>query len=168
MAIYKVEINDLQINNNAMLLDTNVLVSAFYSKDPKHEDTKYFLEEADYQWLIPAVVVIETWGLLVGRSGSWMEGYQFLTWLNTPGKALVILPQRGDFSGEQIMVSRLEIDCVDAVLVSLAREITTQCKLRPSLFVATYDTRDFFKINQRESSRTNIYDMNFLQKITFD
>ena len=49
-----------------MIVDTNVLVAAFHKSEPNHDDARYFLDEFDYQWLVRAAVVIETWGFIVG------------------------------------------------------------------------------------------------------
>ena len=72
-----------------------------------------------------------------------MVSFEFLAWLNTPGKGVTIIPQQGNFEKETALVSSAHLDCVDAIICHLADTITDQCKLGRSLLVATFDTRIF-------------------------
>jgi len=144
-----------------MLLDTNVLVGGFASSTSSQRDEiRYFLDEYDAQWLVLVGVIVEAWGMLVGRDRDLAGGYELLAWLNTPGKATII-SQRGDDSPRiNSLVRELRVDVVDALLMSTATEITEQCGLRPWLPVATYDTRDFLRLFKNERLRLCLYDMN--------
>jgi hypothetical protein len=160
MPQYEVKACQFDISRQAMIVDTNVLVTAFHKDDPQYGYARYFLDEEPYQWLIAAAVVVETWGYLVGSRKDWQGGYEFLAWLNTPGKATLILPQKGEFMQEQALVTALQIDCVDAIIGRLAHEITIQCSLQNALPVATYDTKDYWKLKVYDKNlRINIYDM---------
>jgi predicted nucleic acid-binding protein len=159
MPLYHVDGSSFDIPRDSVLLDTNVLVAAFWDRDPEHNSARYFIDEFPHQWLVPAAVVVETWGLIVGSKKDLNAGYEFLSWLNTPGRAVVVLPQSGSFSSEQAIVQALHVDCVDAVIVNLANTITVSCDLRPSLPIATYDTKDFLRLKMLPDSRFNLIDM---------
>lgn len=160
MPSYQFQANSFNINRKALLVDTNVFVKAFNPSEEQHEYARFFLEETEYQLLIPVAVVIETWGMLVGARQNWQGGYEFLAWLNTPDKA-IILPQQGEFLKEHTLVTGLRnLDCIDAIIGNLAHNISTQCNLKPSLAVATYDTNDFYKLKSYDINlRISIYDM---------
>lgn len=160
MPIYQIREQRIEITRQALILDTNVLVQAFDPDEEHHEDARYFLDEYPYQWLVSVAVVVETWGFLVGKNKNWQAGYRFMAWLNTPGKALVIIPQSGDLTSERSLIEALHLDCVDAIIGSLANDISISCDLASSIPVATYDTRDFYRLRVQGNLRLNIYDMN--------
>jgi len=144
-----------------MLLDTNVLVRAFESDTDDSAETFFFLREADYQWLVPVAVIVESWGFLVGKQKNWRAGFDLLAWLNTPGSAIII-SQRGEDSekvAELMAAFSGGVDCVDAMLMLLATDITGQCNLTPPIPVATYDTRDFNRARSQTTLRVEVYDM---------
>lgn len=142
------------------MLDTNVLVSAFSKDDRHHESARYFLDEFEGQFIIPVAVLIETWGMLVGsRNRDFRAGLSVVDWVNTPGKA-VLLPQ----SVERVvdmrsLIGNTRVDCVDAMVFQLATEISRQMPGGDSIFVATYDTSDFYKCMQAHGVRIDIFDM---------
>jgi predicted nucleic acid-binding protein len=159
MPVFTIPPSDYEVSRNAMLVDTNVLVHAFDKSESKHEDARYFLDEWDAEWLIPVGVVVETWGMLVGKNRNATAGYDFLRWLNTPGKALV-LTQDIDLPEVVTLTTTARYDCVDALLIILSSRITEQCALRPPIPVATFDTRDFFRIATHERLKIAVFDMN--------
>lgn len=160
MPIYKVQEASLQIRRDAILVDTNILVKAFLKGEQDQEYIYYFLEEYEHQLLIPAAVVVEAWGFIVGARKDWDGGHKLMAWLNTPGKAAIIIPQQGKFDKEGMLISGLRgIDCVDAVIYQLAHDISVECNLNPALPVATYDTRDFYRLTKHAPSlQIRLYD----------
>ena len=149
-------------------LDTNVLVKAFLPSEDQHNEARYFIDEFDHQWFIPVAVIVETWGFLVGKSKNWQAGLNLLSWLITPGKNLTILPQRGEITEERKIIEELRIDCVDAVIVSLATQMFRQCALERPLLVATFDTSDFFRLIGRLDIGLSLYDLKELVIQDFD
>lgn len=147
-----------------MLLDTNVLVSRFDPRDSNNEHTTVFLDTIEYQLLVASVVVVEAWGMLVSRKVSG-GGRALLTWLNTPGRAM-ILPRHDEplQSVGQLVNESSRLDCVDAMLAELADDITRQCSLIPALRIATYDVVDYFTIKSiRKDLRLTVYDVGNLE-----
>lgn len=139
MPLYRVDECIIEIARDAVLLDTNVLVALFLQDDDYHGDTEVFFEMNNYQWLIPVVVVVETWGLLHARTKSLSAGQLLFDWLNTPGQRIVVLPQSEKLEKDHELLKALYLDCVDAMIANLAHEITTQCNLVPALPIATFD-----------------------------
>jgi predicted nucleic acid-binding protein len=155
---YRVDACTIEIARDAVLLDTNVLVALFFPRDDYHGDTEHFFETHHYQWLIPAAVVVETWGLLSARTKTFMIGQQFFAWLNTPGRRVVVLPQSEKLEKDYELLKALYLDCVDAMIANLAHEITTQCNLEKPLPIATFDA-DISKIKAKRSLRMAPFDL---------
>lgn len=161
MPEYKIAETVLNVARNAVLLDTNVLVEAFSEKDNsvRQEYADLFLRELDRPLLIPTVVVVEAWGLLVGRGKARPAGLDLLTWLNRPERATIVPPHRANIQGTQRVIEDEFVDCVDAMLAELASDITERCDLRPPLLIATFDTGDFTRMFRRRDLRFGIFDM---------
>jgi predicted nucleic acid-binding protein len=66
MAEYRIGETVLDIPFNAMLLDTNVLVAAFFDEKDSDESlaANYILSEHSSLLLVPSMVVVEAWGSL--------------------------------------------------------------------------------------------------------
>ena len=126
MPLYQVDETTIDIARNSLLIDTNVLVAAFYSREElgRQEQAKYVLDEFDRPLLVPTVVVVEAWGMLVGSRRETRAGIALLTWLNSPGRATVVPLPRADVKRTQELVETKRIDCVDAMLAELATHIT--------------------------------------------
>lgn len=151
MPCYALGSVDIDINRKAVLVDTNILVYSFYEKQHEaHDYASYLLDEDPRvpQILIPAVVIVESWGLIVGKGRDWAAGLELLSWLNTPGRKSTILPQKNSLENEHSLIearSWHKLDYVDAVICNLANEISITCDLNPPLFVASED-QDFKRI----------------------
>jgi predicted nucleic acid-binding protein len=162
MPLYQVPVSDVDISSQAIILDTNVLVSAFLPEDERHADARAFLDLlADRNQLpvVPLVVIVETWGVLVGRRGRIERAIEFVTWLNNPGNA-ILLPQHCNQMAEiRRLTSTLRIDFVDAMLVRIATEISESCAIKPPLRIATFDTRDFRNLIGRRDVRMRLHDL---------
>jgi len=162
MPEYKIAETVLDIARNAILLDTNVLVEAFSEQDnsARQEYAEYFFDQLERPLLVPTVVLVEAWGVLVGSKKVRLAGLDLLTWVNLPGRATIVPPYRTDVGGTQQLAEDLSVDCVDAMLVELAHDITERCGLRPPLPIATYDTRDFTRMFRRKGDlRFRVFDM---------
>ncbi len=161
MPEYQIAQTVLNIARNAVLLDTNVLVEAFSLQDNsgRQEYAELVLEDLEGPLLVPTVVLVEAWGLLVGRNKARPAALDLLTWLNLPGRATIVPPHRADVQRTQQIIGDLVVDCVDAMLVELATDITERCDLRPTLLIATFDTRDFTHMSRKRDLRFRIFDM---------
>jgi predicted nucleic acid-binding protein len=160
MPDYEVEAKTFQINREAVITDSNLLIDAFWKEAPNHEASKYFLDEFEHQWIIPIGVVVETWGFIVGKNKDWVGGTNFLAWLNTPGKDLIVIGHNGEIIDERFVIESLQVDCVDSMIVTLATKIFIKCDFEKPIPVATWDTRDFFRLGGREDIKIQIYDLN--------
>lgn len=165
MPIFHISPFDIDLSRGALLLDTNVLVAAFWTDDPKHQNASEFVFEFwEGELLIPFPVVVETWGMLVGSRKRWDAGFNLLTWLNSPGKA-VVLPQHINHSIQvHDIVQRMRVDCVDALLMYLADEVTQQCTFKPPIKIATYDMSDFVRCSSARNLRISLLNPDTLEE----
>ena len=158
MPIYNISTAEINISRNAALVDTGVLVAAFYPGDGRHDDANTFLNELhQYALYVPIAVVIETWGILVGGQRKYREGgINLMAWLNDPGHAVLIPQYVNDFSTVQAVINSMHVDCIDAILLCMATDITDCCQLNPPIGIATYDTRDFLRCRANPNLRFNL------------
>lgn len=157
MPSYEIGPRTFEISREAIITDSNLFVEAFIPGSPNYEWANYFLEETTDQWLIPISVVVETWGQLVGSYRNWVAGSNFLAWLNTPGKELLIIGHDGEIVDEREIMERLRVDCVDAMILNLATRLFHNCRLEKPLRVATSDLRDFSRLGG-QGIRFQLYD----------
>jgi predicted nucleic acid-binding protein len=167
MPEYRIAETVLDIARNAILLDTNVLVAAFYQGEAegRRDNAQFILNEWERPLLVPSAVIIEAWGFVVGGRKDWDGGAALLTWLNEPGRAVIVPPFRADVYETQQLIHELSIDCVDAMLAELATNITEQCELSPALPIATFDTSDFFRMLGRRGLRLSVFDMRTMEDV---
>lgn len=159
MPIYETGSRRFDISRAAVITDSNLFIEAFLPDSTHQEWAAYFLDESNDQWLIPLPVIVETWGMLVGKHGNWVAGTNFLAWLNTPGKDLLIIGHDGELDDDRSVIEGLHVDCVDAMIVTLATRIFQKCNLESPLKIATFDTRDFFRLGSNEEIQIQIYDL---------
>lgn len=134
-----------QISRQAVLLDTNVLYAAFCSNDERHEAATLFLEIFTDPMVVPVPVLVEYWGLVVGRDKRPDLGLALLDWVQNPGNAS-LLPGDPELVGRcRSFCRRLSIDLVDAFLVSIADRLSVLHQIKPAIRIATFDNRDFYK-----------------------
>lgn len=142
-----------------MLLDTNVLVAAFYTRDKYHETARYFIDEWEDHFLVPVSVLVETWGMLVGSRKDWNAGLDLLMWLATPGNAM-LMPQRTNrFARAHDLIASIRIDCVDAFLADFGHRISEQCDFQPYIRIATLDTADLVSCRAKKGLQITIFDL---------
>jgi hypothetical protein len=148
------------INRSAVIIDTNIMVNAFWRGSKKKDETIYFLDEWQHQWIIPIGVVVESWGFIVGKERDWEGGFNLLIWLNTPGKNLLIIGHNGEIIEEQTVIELHKVDCVDSMILTLAKKLTEDCGLEKPIPIATWDTRDFLRLVGQGDLRFRLYDLN--------
>lgn len=144
MPFFEVASANIELNRDVVILDTNVLYAAFSEADAMHMDSKTYLEVPS-QFIVPMPVIVETWGLLVGRDKRWESGFELLQWIIDPRSGVVVITHCESVADIHSLASKLHIDCVDATILHLADRISKECHLNPPCTVATYDTRDFFQ-----------------------
>lgn len=163
MPIYTVPSHQYNLRRDTVILDTNVLVAAFFPRDENHEDTRYFIEEAQELFVVPLSVLVETWGMLVGSRKYWEGGIELLTWLNTPGTAELLAESTSGFQDIRNIISTIHVDCVDALLAYLADDISRQCQLNPHMKIATFDTKDMMNCRIQNGLHLTVLDLRSLE-----
>lgn len=164
MPLYRVDDVTLNIPEDAVLVDTGVLVEAF-SLDGREgfQYAEFVFEEIRKEisgpLFIPSAVVVESWGMIAGSRGSRSAAINLLTWLNSPGRATLVPHHRPEMHSTQLLIQRLYLDCVDAIIAELATDITQRCDLRLPITVATTDIRDFSKFLDDPTIRMRVYDI---------
>lgn len=159
MPNYEIGSKIFEIARDAVITDSNLLIEAFWQNAPKQKESIYFLDEFEHQWIIPIGVVVETWGFIVGKEKDWVGGSNFLGWLNTPGKNLIVIGHNGEIIDERVIIESLQVDCVDSMIVTLATKIFRECGFEKPIPIATWDTRDFFRLGGREEIKIQVYDL---------
>lgn len=167
MPFFETSSTKVELRRDVVILDTNVLYAAFNVGDSKHEDSRTYID-VPAQLIVPMPVIVETWGLLVGRDNDWEGGFSFLRWIIDPSSGVVVIHECSDVSNIHALASSLRIDCVDAAILHLADDITKQCKLSPACVIATYDTRDFFQSLKDRSFGVTLLDMHTLDETEFN
>jgi predicted nucleic acid-binding protein len=152
------------LHRRAVLLDTNVVYAAFSPSDSRHGDTVAYLE-LEEQFVLTLPVIVETWGLLVGRDRDWTAGLKFLRWIDDPSSGVVVVNHAENMTTVQAVAASAHVDCVDATILLLADQITRQCGYAPWFRVATYDTRDFWRSLKAAKLRFTLVDLNSLDEI---
>lgn len=147
------------VRRNSVLLDTNVLVAGFMEDDAYHEQARLFLDEAEDDLLVPVVVLVEAWGLIVGKRKRPDVGHQMIQWVNTPGRATVLPQPIDEFVDLQTLLESTRVDCVDGIVFKLALTLAAQLKTVPSVRVATYDASDFYRCMHRSGVTIDILNM---------
>ena len=163
MLIYSVDRREVAIARRAIILDTNVTYAAFWPEDSRHEASQFIIEIGD-QLILTEAVIIETWGMLVGRGRRWDRGLAFLGWVNNPGSGVLVVQRGEQFSSIRELSNALRVDCVDAILLFLADHVSQSCALDPPIRVATFDTSDFFRCRVARGFKMTLLDMNTLEE----
>lgn len=160
-----------EIAQGAVLLDTGVLVAAFSPSESqgRTDYAEFYLEHVDVSLLVPSMVIVEAWGVIVGRDGARSRGLDLLTWLNRPGRATVMYANSHDIDRAQRLLRGLpRIDVVDAMLVELATDITEACGLHHALPIATFDPSDFVNMSRKHRIRLRVVDMRSEREDPYD
>ena len=160
MPDFEIGATTFDISRDAVILDSNLLIEAFLTNSPRKTESLYFLEQFPHQWVIPIGVVVETWGFIVGKNDDWIGGGNFLSWINTPSTNIVVIGHDGVLVDERNFIDSLQIDCVDSMIVTLATRIFHTCNFGSPVPIATWDTRDFYRLGGRQDIRIQVYDLN--------
>lgn len=159
MPAYRLDQFALEISRKALLLDTNVLVAYSDPGDPDHEPTESFINSTDLQLLVFYAVVVEAWGLLAGAKKKLHDARQMLVWLSQPGSGVDVIPGYFDpFERISHVVTKYDVDCVDALLVQFADRFSRAHNYNPPLRIATYDTTDIYKFLGTGEFRIGTFD----------
>jgi predicted nucleic acid-binding protein len=133
----------IPIPPESLILDSCVLVSAFLPVDEWHDHARAFLQ-SDSVFVVPYVVTAEAWGVLVrSKKERRRFGLKMLEWLATsPG--IILVPEWKDLmERSRLVCEKYPIDFVDALLMTLASDISNARPKGGHAQIATYDTRDF-------------------------
>lgn len=167
MPRFEIPTSSVELHRRAVMLDTNVVYAAFAIDDAKHNDSRAYLEMED-QYLLPLPVIVETWGLLVGRSGNWTAGFSFLSWIIDPRNNVVVVNHSEDIASIRYLAESLRLDCVDATMIYLADKISRECGYAQGFRIATFDTADFLKsLSLDRKFRFSLVDLNSLEDLEF-
>jgi predicted nucleic acid-binding protein len=164
MPLFTIPESVFDLHRRAAILDTNVVYAAFNNEDARHDDCVAYLDIED-QYLVPLSVVVETWGLLVGRDRNWEGGFEFLRWINDPSSGVIVLNHCESMARIQALARSVHIDCVDATILYLADQISRECGYAPGIRVATYDTADFLRSMKASKFNLTIFDLRTLDDI---
>ena len=103
-------------------------------------------------------MVVEAWGLLAGARGKLHHAREMLVWLSQPGSGVDVIPGYFDpFETISHVVTKYEVDCVDALLVQFADRFSRAHDYNPPLRIATYDAKDFYKFFGKDKFRIGIF-----------
>jgi predicted nucleic acid-binding protein len=164
MPIFTISEVVLDLHRRAVMLDTNVVYAAFSKDDSRHGDCLAYLD-LEEQYLLPLSVVVETWGLLVGRDRNWDSGLRFLSWLNNPSSSVVVVNHSESMARIHDLARSMRVDCVDATILYLADRISKQCGYAPGIRVATYDIADFLRSLKAYKFSFTLFDLRSLDPI---
>ncbi len=160
MMPYDVEPFRLVMSPNMVMLDTNVLVSAFVdTNDGRHETARDYIELLGNYGiaLVPVPVLVETWGLLVGSRKAREAGLTVLDWALDPARVQLV-PGHHNHAGQVSVIARkFDVDIVDAWILFLTSDMYTKCELNERVRIATFDARDFVRCAGRFPIR--LYDL---------
>jgi predicted nucleic acid-binding protein len=164
MPIFTIPDTVFDLHRRAVMLDTNVVYAAFNQQDARHEDSLAYLE-LEEQYLLPMSVIVETWGLLVGRDRNWNAGFDFLGWINDPRSGVVVINHAESVVRIRELSTSVHVDCVDATILYLADQISRECGYASGFRIATYDTADFLKSLKVAKLRFTLFDLNSFEEI---
>jgi predicted nucleic acid-binding protein len=144
---------------NIALLDTNVLIALVDPNDSWHQHTVAALDIGEYAWAVTHASLLEAWNMLDGRQRRTDLAYQLMSWVLTPGRAILVGDAIEPVSVAHAYSQRFGIDLVDAGLVELADRVSRECGIKPAVQIATYDTGDFLRLFGPSGLSFNVYDM---------
>jgi predicted nucleic acid-binding protein len=153
----------VEVARTAVVLDTNVLVGAFCPDDQHHEYCRLIFDMDD-QFLVPIPVLVEAWGMLVGKLRRWDYGTNLLNWIVNPGSNVVVLHDPKEVQEIDSLIREVHVDCVDALLAYLAHSLSEKCRLKPPIRVATLDTSDLLKCRIARTLRLILVDLRTLDE----
>ena len=139
-----------ELPRDIALLDTNVLVALINPHDDWHDHTVAALDLGEYSWAVTLPALIEAWNLLDGRERRTDLAYQLMSWVLTPGRAILL--------GDEIEPIDVAHSYSQRVGIDFADRLSRACGFEPAVQIATYDTGDFLRLFGPGLS-FNVYDM---------
>lgn len=163
MPLYKIGAETIFIPERSLLIDTNVICSAFLNEGGDRSGVSLFLNEymAEEQFtaLILTDVIVETWGLVVGSKKERQCGCDILAWLSDPTKVTLVPLDRGLFHRSKVLCDAMQIDYIDALLIESSFQISQSCGIRGPVPIATLERRDYYEyMRYRKGTRLSLYD----------
>jgi hypothetical protein len=104
-------------------------------------------------------------GLIAESRGNRRAALRLLSWLSTPGGAIVLPPHTVELAPTYQILREREIDCVDVMLAELATDITDKCNFRYPIHIATFDSGHFWTLHGGLGLSFSLYDMISLPSI---
>ncbi|OUJ10332.1 type II toxin-antitoxin system VapC family toxin [Acetobacter sp. DsW_063] len=155
MVMFTVEGADIDLPRNLALIDTNILVAFADPTDDHHSYAQLFInEQEDFQLAVAPPVIGEACSLLIGKRKRRDRAEWLLQWLLSPGSGIRLLPAPHGSAEDVIQrylgadvawMNRHKLDYVDAYLMQMAHQITSNCTFRPDLVIVTNDLSDFIR-----------------------
>jgi predicted nucleic acid-binding protein len=160
MQPYSLNSFELVMAPSMVMVDTNVLVSAFIASNEGQHDTAIafltLLGEVGLA-LVPIPVLIEAWGMIVGSRKNVPAGLELLRWA-TDRQVVQLIPGDATHAPEVAAIAKqYRVDMVDAWILYLVTDMHTRCNLNERVRIATFDTTDFLPCAGRFPMR--IYDI---------
>lgn len=165
MALYVIGEQNYDLPSHSALIDTNLLVAYFDERDRAHENARIFfamIEEELRLSVVPMSVLVETWGMLVGRNRNHPGGIKLLEWLSQPGIVTIVPDIPTEFPTVSELVSHHKLDVVDAMILRLSHDIQTKCEMRDPLPIASMDRRDFVRVALQAGIAIRLYNIDSL------
>ena len=140
MPSYAIAPANIPVDETTDLVDTCVLVARFSAEAERSDIALAYLDNTRPVVLVS--VLVEAWGLLVGRDRRPDFGNELLEWASSPGNAILLEDATSELCRCQGLTHKLHIDLVDALLICHAAHITRECELVRPMRIVTFDTRD--------------------------
>lgn len=166
MPNWDVQASTYDIPRNLALLDTNVLIAFIDTTDSRHDHTQAVIDMAEYRWAVAQPNLIEAWNFLVGKQKRRDLAYKLMDWVLTPGQVILLDDSLEPIVDTHRYSREMSVDIVDAGMINLADRISKYCGLRPAVHVATYDTRDFYRLFGHNGLEFNVYDLEHTSSTT--
>ncbi|MDH4743171.1 type II toxin-antitoxin system VapC family toxin [Sphingomonas sp. CBMAI 2297] len=155
MVMFVVDGAEIDLPRNLALIDTNILVALADPDDQHHAYAQQFIDEQDdFQLAVAPPVIGEACSLLIGKRKRRDRAEWLLNWLLSPGSGIRLLPAPHGSPEASVQrylgadlewMTRHKLDYVDAYLMQMAHQITSNCTFRPDLVIVTNDMRDFLR-----------------------
>lgn len=168
MRTFTVPHASLQINRGGCLIDSNLLIAAFGgpSEEDEYPAAWIKLNEFLVHIYVLDAVIVESWGVLVGRDGNRQGGLEMLQWLSSSGNAVVVPSRETNYAAATLLVRTVDqLDLVDALLLVAASRITRTLEIGDPFKIATYDTGDFLAAYDIEKVEYSLIDLNTDERV---
>lgn len=155
MVMFVVEGAEIDLPRNLALIDTNILVALADPTDEHHDYAQLFVDEQqDFQLAVAPPVIAEACSFLIGSRKKRDRAEWLLNWLLSPGSGIRLLPAphgspeaaiQRYLGADAACMTKHKLDYVDAYLMQMAHQITSNCAFRPDLVIVTNDLSDFLR-----------------------